>query len=63
MSDLSQSSPWVRLFGRYLREQGLPVTRQRQRIAEVVFSSPDHLSVDEIEQRLREDRAKFGKAT
>ena len=39
------------------------MTRQRQRIAEVVFSSPDHLSVDEIEQRLRRDRAKIGKAT
>ena len=39
------------------------MTRQRERIAEVVFSSPDHLSVDEIEQRLREDRAKIGKAT
>jgi Fur family ferric uptake transcriptional regulator len=63
MSDPEESSPWVRLFGRYLREQGLPVTHQRRRIAEVVFSSPDHLSVDEIEQRLREDRAKIGKAT
>ena len=36
-------SPFIRLFGRYLREQGLPVTRQRKAVAEVVFSSEAHL--------------------
>ncbi len=55
--------PFVRLFGRYLREQGLPVTQQREAVAEVVFSSEDHLSVDEIEQKLREEDEKLGKAT
>lgn len=56
-------SPFVRLFGRYLREQGLPVTQQREAVAEVVFGSEDHLSVDEIEQSLRERGERIGKAT
>jgi Fur family ferric uptake transcriptional regulator len=56
-------SPFVRLFGRYLREQGLPVTQQREAVAEVVFSSDGHLSVDEIERKLRENGERIGKAT
>jgi Fur family transcriptional regulator, ferric uptake regulator len=54
---------FVRLFGRYLRDQGLPVTQQREAVAEVVFSSDEHLSVDDIEQRLRRDGERIGKAT
>jgi Fur family ferric uptake transcriptional regulator len=57
------SQPFIRLFARYLREQGLPVTQQREAVAEVVFSSAGHLSVDEIEQRLRESDERIGKAT
>jgi Fur family ferric uptake transcriptional regulator len=56
-------SPFIRLFGRYLREQGLPVTQQREAVAEIVFSSEAHLSVEEIEQRLREVGERIGKAT
>jgi Fur family ferric uptake transcriptional regulator len=56
-------SPSLRLFRRYLKEQGLPVTKQRESIAQVVFSSAAHLSVDEVEVRLREEGAKIGKAT
>lgn len=56
-------SPFVRLFGRYLREQGLPVTQQREAVAEVVFSSDGHLSVDEIERMLRDNGERIGKAT
>ena len=55
--------PFVRLFSRYLREQGLPITQQREAIAQVVFSSTGHLSVEEIEQRLRHDEERIGKAT
>jgi Fur family transcriptional regulator, ferric uptake regulator len=58
-----RSQAFVRLFGRYLREQGLPVTQQREAVAEVVFSSDEHLSVDDIEQRLREEGERIGKAT
>ena len=57
------SAPFVRLFGRYLREQGLPVTHQREAVAEVVFGSGEHLSVDEIEHVLRSDGHRIGKAT
>jgi Fur family transcriptional regulator, ferric uptake regulator len=55
--------PFVRLFSRYLREQGLPITQQREAIAQVVFSSSGHLSVEEIEQRLRQGEERIGKAT
>ncbi len=57
------SPPFLRLFGRYLRDQGLPVTSQRQAVAEVVFDSDEHLSVDDIERALRERGMKVGKAT
>ena len=57
------SAPFVRLFGRYLRERGLPVTHQREAVAEVVFGSGEHLSVDEIERVLRSDGQRIGKAT
>ncbi len=55
--------PFVRLFGRYLKDQGLPVTHQREAVAEVVFGSDGHLSVDDIEGELREGGEKIGKAT
>ncbi len=54
---------YVHLFRRYLRDQGLPVTQQREAIAEVVFGSPEHLSVEEIEQAVRERGERIGKAT
>ncbi|MGD8321214.1 MAG: Fur family transcriptional regulator [Gemmatimonadota bacterium] len=63
MNDAATIHPFIRLFGRYLREQGLPVTHQREVVAEVVFASEDHLSVDDIEQRLRERGDRIGKAT
>ncbi len=55
--------PFIRLFGRYLRDQGLPVTQQREVIAEAVFSSEGHHSVDEIERELRDRGERIGKAT
>jgi len=55
--------PFVRLFSRYLREQGLPITQQREAVAQVVFSTTGHLSVEEIEQRLRQGSERIGKAT
>ena len=63
MKTSSDSAPFVRLFGRYLREQGLPVTHQREAVAEVVFGSEEHLSVDEIEHVLRSGGHRIGKAT
>ena len=63
MKTLHDPTPFVRLFGRYLREQGLPVTHQRESVAKVVFGSDEHLSVDEIERVLRSSGQRIGKAT
>jgi Fur family ferric uptake transcriptional regulator len=60
---MTATHPFVRLFSRYLREQGLPITQQREAVAQTVFSSTGHLSVEDIERRLREDDERIGKAT
>jgi Fur family ferric uptake transcriptional regulator len=56
-------SAYIRLFGRYLREIGLPVTHQREVVADVVFGSNGHLSVDDIAATLRKRHERIGKAT
>lgn len=63
MSNTQAETPSIRLFGRYLKEQGLPVTHQRQAVAKVVFASDDHLSVEDIESTLRDEGERIGKAT
>jgi Fur family ferric uptake transcriptional regulator len=50
-------------FRRYLRDHRLPVTRQRDVVAEIVFESEDHVSVEGIEKRLRERGERVGTAT
>jgi len=50
-------------FRRYLREHNLPVTGQREQVAEVVLSSDAHLSADDIERELKSRGAHVGKAT
>lgn len=60
---MTEIPPSLRLFRRYLKEQRLPVTRQREAIAQVVFSTVGHLSVEEIETSLREKGNRIGKAT
>ena len=59
----STPSPYLPLFRRYLRQQGLPVTQQREVVADVVFNSREHLSVEEIEARLKDRGERIGKAT
>ncbi len=54
---------FVHLFRRYLRDQGLPVTQQREAIAGAVFGTDGQLSVEEIETALRERGERIGKAT
>lgn len=56
-------APYIRLFGRYLRDLGLPVTQQREAVADVVFTSEGHQSVEDIEGQLRERGERIGKAT
>ena len=53
----------IDLFRGYLRDQGLPITGQRESIAAVVFESDRHLSVDELETELRRNGDRIGKAT
>lgn len=55
--------PTIRLFNRYLRDQGLPVTHQRNVVASAIFGSDAHLSVDDIEGILRDAGERIGKAT
>jgi Fur family ferric uptake transcriptional regulator len=53
----------LQLFTRYLKEQGLPLTQQREAVASVLFSSDGHLSADDIEGELRTRGERIGKAT
>jgi len=57
------SSPYLHLFRRYLKQQGLPVTQQREVVADVLFTTHEHLSVEDIEARLKERGERIGKAT
>ena len=50
-------------FRRHLRDHRLPVTRQRDQVAEVVLTSDEHLSVDQILRRLKERGGRIGTAT
>jgi Fur family ferric uptake transcriptional regulator len=59
----SERQQFLELFRRYLREHSLPVTAQRERVAEVVLESHGHLSVEDIEQQLRGSGMRIGKAT
>jgi Fur family ferric uptake transcriptional regulator len=59
----SPNSTFLHLFRRYLRDQGLPITQQREQVAEVIFASPEHQSVEEIEAKLRDRGERIGKAT
>jgi Fur family transcriptional regulator, ferric uptake regulator len=59
----SEGAALLERFRRYLRDRHQPVTRQRDRVAEVVLMSEEHLSVDQIERRLAERGAAVGLAT
>jgi len=50
-------------FRRYLREHRLPVTRQRDRIAEAVFQADGHLSVSDLQLQLARVGEHVGLAT
>ena len=50
-------------FHRWLRERHLPITRQRDMVARVVFAGGKHLSVEGVERRLKERGESVGTAT
>ena len=53
----------IESFLAYLRDHNLPVTAQRQAIAEVVLCSERHVSADDIERELWARGAAVGTAT
>jgi len=59
----AEPSQLLQQFRRYLREHSLPVTSQREQVAEVVLEAGGHLSVEDIEQQLRQRGLRIGKAT
>ncbi len=50
-------------FNEYLRRQGLRNTQQRTRIAELFLAAEDHLSAEELYNRLRAENIDVGQAT
>jgi Fur family ferric uptake transcriptional regulator len=50
-------------FRRFLRDHRLPITRQRDLVAQTVLLADDHLSVEGIRRRLREKGQRVGTAT
>ncbi|HEU5170674.1 MAG TPA: Fur family transcriptional regulator [Gemmatimonadales bacterium] len=50
-------------FRRHLRDRHLPVTRQRDVVAQTVLLSDEHLSVEGIQRRLGERGERVGLAT
>jgi len=52
-----------RRFAEYLSGKGLKSTRQRHAVAEVFFTSSDHLTIDEMLHLSRRKDAKIGYAT
>lgn len=53
----------LELFRRYLRDHNLPVTHQREAVAETLFFAGEHLSVGDLERALRTRDVRIGKAT
>lgn len=51
------------LFRSYLHQHHLPLTHQRETIAMALFESERHLSVDDLDERLRARNEHVGKAT
>jgi Fur family ferric uptake transcriptional regulator len=61
--DKAEGAALLERFRRHLREHNQPITRQRDLVAEVVFRSEDHLSVDAIQRELKRRGSSVGTAT
>ena len=61
--DKGEGAALLERFRRHLREHHQPVTRQRDLVAEVVFHSNDHLSVEGIRRELSQRGEQVGLAT
>jgi Fur family transcriptional regulator, ferric uptake regulator len=61
--DKGEGAALLERFRRHLREHHQPVTRQRDLVAQVVFHSNDHLSVEAIRRELQQMGERVGLAT
>ncbi len=61
--DRDEGAALLERFRRFLRDHRLPVTRQRDLVAQTVLLAEDHLSVDGIRRRLRDKGEQVGTAT
>ena len=61
--DRGEAAALLERFRRHLREHHQPVTRQRDLVAQVVFLSEDHLSVEAIRRELKQQSERVGTAT
>jgi Fur family ferric uptake transcriptional regulator len=61
--DKAEGAALLERFRRHLREHHQPVTRQRDLVAQVVFLSEDHLSVEGIRRELQRLGERVGMAT
>ena len=61
--DKAEGSALLERFRQHLREHHQPVTRQRDLVAQVVFLSQDHLSVEGIRRELERRGEAVGLAT
>ena len=61
--DKAEGAALLERFRRHLREHNQPITRQRDLVAQVVFRSEDHLSVDGIRRELKLRGESVGMAT
>ena len=61
--DRAEAAALLERFHHYLREHRQPLTRQRDLVANVVFLSEGHLSVDGIRRELKRQNMRVGMAT
>ena len=61
--DRGEAAALLERFRRHLREHHQPVTRQRDLVAQLVFLSEDHLSVEAIRRELKQQSERVGTAT
>jgi Fur family ferric uptake transcriptional regulator len=61
--DKAEGAALLERFRRHLREHHQPLTRQRDLVAQVVFLSEDHLSVEGIRRELKRRGERVGMAT
>lgn len=59
----AEAHAYLERFRRWLRDHNQPLTRQRELVAETVFSADGHLSIEEVRGRLAARGERVGLAT